>query len=530
MLPLLLLACQTSPSPTTPATDPGSQPVTAAVTGVEGARLNRLSHVQWQNTVVDLLHLDGTVDLTEHFVDSAVPTWFENDRDALDIDPTLWLQYQSAAETLSAQVVSDDELLAAVAPIRDRDAFVAAFGHRAFRRPLTSAELATYGTLFDQGPGIFGSDDPFADGVHVVIAAMLQSPWFLYRGLGYAGPGDGTELEDHELAAKLSYSLWNTMPDDELFAAAAAGLTPEVVQAQARRLLEHPRGRAMVADLHRQWLDIDRYENVYRTDEERYDDYEKSTPYAMTLEVYAFVDRIVFGGGTVQDLLSSRETLVEDRLASVYGVPGVQGLDNTSMQWVSLDPSERAGLFTLTGWLALQSDGNTEDLIHRGAYINHAVLCVDVPAPAESVPPLPVDETQERTLRERIEAHTIPCGGACHEDYINPVGFAFAQYDAAGAFQTERNGLSLDASGSFDLDAGEVSWNTGVEFLEQLAVSPQVHRCYLDHLLTYAEGRRTSGPADEARLDDLMVRSLDGEPILELLYAMVTDEAYRQRP
>jgi len=531
MLLFLALACQPDAEPAGPGSEPDPiiPPIATVVTGVEGARLARLSHVQWQNTVEDLLHLGDTDDLTEHFVDSAIPSWFENDRDTHEVDPTLWLQYQAAAEELSAQVAADPELFDKVVPVRERDTFILTFGKRAFRRPLTQKELEAYTALFDGGAAIFGSGDPFVDGAHAVIAAMLQSPYFLYQSLGYLGPGEGTELDDYELASKLSYSLWNTMPDTELFAAAEAGLTPDVLAQQARRMLQDERSAAMVRDLHRQWLDIDRYINIWRTDEERYDDYLLSTPYAMTLEVYAYVDRVAYGGGTVEDLFSSRETLVEDRLAATYGVEGVKGHDNASMVQVSLDPSERAGLFTLSGFLALQSDGATEDLIHRGAYLNHAVLCVDVPSPGQAVPPLPVDGTEDLTLRELVDEHTSTCGAGCHTDYINPVGFALANYDAYGAYQVIDNGKTIDSSGTYAFDSGERSWSDGVEFLEGLAVDPQVHRCYVEHLLTYAEGRRM-GPSDDARVDAYMEKSLDGEPIIELIYGIVTDPDYRLRP
>ena len=243
----------------------------------------------------------------------------------------------------------------------------------------------------------------------------------------------------------------------------------------------------------------------------------------------AYVDRIAYGGGTVQELFSSRQTLVEDRLALAYGVEGVEGYDNENMVLVTLDPNERAGLLTLTGWLALQSDGVTEDLIHRGAFVNHAVLCVDVPSPGEAVPPLPVEDTEDLTLRELVAEHTGTCGSACHNDYVNPVGFAFTQYDAFGHFQTIDNGHPIDASGQYLFDEGEVSWGDGVAFLEYLSVSPMVHRCYAEHLLTYAEGRAMTS-ADEDRVDRYMQDSLDGQPIIEMLYTMVTEPAFRRRP
>ncbi|MEM6931574.1 MAG: DUF1588 domain-containing protein, partial [Myxococcota bacterium] len=314
-----------------------------------------------------------------------------------------------------------------------------------------------------------------------------------------------------------------------LLDAAEAGLGEGALAEHAARMLDDPRARGMVRDLHRQWLDIDGYENIWRTDEERYGEYTASTPYAMTLEVYAYVDRVAYGGGTVEELFSSRTTVVEDRLAATYGLEDVVGRDNGNMVEVQLDPNERAGLLSLSGWLALQSDAFTEDLIHRGAFVNDAVLCTKVPSPGMAVPPLPVND-EERTLRELIADHTETCGGGCHTDYINPIGFAFANYDAFGAFRLyDDRERRIDSSGTYVFEDGEASWETGVDFLEALAVNPQVHRCYVEHLLTYTEGRRMT-LVDEARIDAYTQQSLDGAPIIDLIAAMVTDPDFRSRP
>ncbi len=530
MLLFLALACHEAPEAPPQHTEPSPEITTSSTTtGVEGARVARLSHVQWHLTTTDLLYLDGADDLTTDFVESATPSWFENDRTALMVDPTLWMQYQAASEELAGTVANDPELLRRVAPIPDRDTFIEGFGLRAFRRPLTNAEKAAFASVFDEGSSIFGTGDPFADGVHAAIAAFLQSPWFIYRGLGFAGPGDGTELESYELASKLSYALWNTMPDQELFDAAAQGLTPERVEEQARRMLEHPKAAAMVADLHRQWLNIDTYQNMYRTHDERYDDYENSTPYAMTKELYAYIDRVAYGGGTVEDLFTSRETIAEWRLAAVYGIEGLEKVQTPDMVPVTLDPDERSGLLTLSGFLAWKSDGFTEDLINRGSFINHQILCVDIPVPAVTVPPLPVDEGN-LTLRERVEDHTSTCGGTCHNDYINPVGFAFGIYDAGGRYQLAYDdGRPIDASGTYPFDDGDHTFVDAVDLSEQLAVNPMTHRCYSSRLLAFAEGRKITHD-DDAYLDELMYESMAGKPIRELMFDIVTSERFRLRP
>jgi len=526
MLLLFALACQ---NPDVPAPVVDSAPFETADTNPvlsDASSLTRLSHTQWHNTTVDLLLLTDAEDPTGSFVKGSKTAWFDNARDDLVVDPTLWLQYQAATEKLARTVALDPSQLAKVAPVRDRNTFVAEFGARAFRRPLTGVERSAYAKLFDEGPEIFGTGDAFVDGAHAVMAGMMQSPSFLYRTSGVAGLRDDGTINDYELASKLSYGLWNTMPDPKLIAAAEAGFTKASIAEQTRRMLDHPRAEAMIRDLHRQWLHIDSYQNISRSKDERYDDYVNSTPYAMEIEVHDYIDRIVFGDGTIEDMYSSRDTIVEYRLADIYGITDVDSEDHVP---VTLDPNERAGLLTLSGFLSWRADGDTPDLIGRGGFVNEAVLCVSVPPPPPGAAALPVDDDPDMTMRERIEEHTEGCGGACHNDYINPIGFSFGIYDETGAYQTTDKGQPIDAAGTYPMDDGLVDFVDAVELSEILAVHPQSHSCYISHLLAYTSARGVVGE-DHDQIEELTARSLGGQPILELIYDIVTDDAFRQPP
>lgn len=491
-------------------------------------RIVRLTHLQWENAVVDLLGLSEPTGLSDGFVPDGAGSTFDNDAAFLSVTPTLWQQYQAAAETLGQRVADEDALFDAVAPrgSRRRDPWIDDFGLRAFRRPLTEPEHAAFAALFDRGPELFGTGDDFRDGVHAGVVGFLQAPAFVYRSEGLDGaPARNADLSPHELAARLSFALWNTIPDEPLRAAADAGLGADTVTAEVRRMLDAPAAHAMVADLHRQLLHVDNYEHIHRPPEEvlGIDAFEGSIPAAMQREAYAFVDAVVFGGGTVRDLLTSRRSFANDRLAELYGV----SVEGDALVPVQLDASERAGLLTLSGFLASHADRGGPNLIARGGFVNEALLCVDVPAPPSDVPALPPDPEHETTLRERIDHHTSTCGGACHTQMINPIGFALGKYDQEGRYVTVDNGAPIDATGTYRFEDGSFSYDGAVELAGVLADRPQVHRCYVSHLVSYLEGRPPT--ADDAdRIDELTEASLDDRPIRDLVADIVSAEAFRR--
>lgn len=602
-------------------------------------RAARLSHVQWEATVVDLLHLDGPTGLSETFVHD--PTGqFDNDAEVLVVSPVLWQQYQLAAESLAAQVVGDRALYAAnvpqdprsggpfggfaeridlytaasdgtfdaefdvpvdglyeatarvghpegpivitvdgvgrtvavepgaesqdvrtgarlaagvhelvvstVGPLavewvsldavvdplgpssageRERDEWIRTFGRRAFRRDLTEPELRAWTDLFDAGAPIVRSGDDFADGVRASLAGFLQSPAFLYRleeSVAF-GPLGRVRLAPFEVASKVSYALWNSLPDDALLAAADRGLDGDTIAAEVDRMLDDPRAHGMIRDFHRQLLHLDAYENIDKA--AKFTEFHRQTPAAMQAETYRFVEDVVFGGGGVRELLTSRRTEVDADLAAIYGIDGVSG---SSMVSVDLDPTERAGLLTLPGFLASQADDRTENLIGRGAFVNLVVLCAELDPPPAGVPPLP-PPVEGQTTRERVEAHTRGCGDGCHSELINPIGAAYQHYDALGRYRTEEGGQPVDASGEYTFLEGTRSFADAVELAEILGDSEQVHRCYVSHLLAYLNGRSVA-PADEEQIRWLTDRSLvEHRAIRDLVADVVTGDGFRFR-
>ncbi|MCP4806008.1 MAG: DUF1592 domain-containing protein [Proteobacteria bacterium] len=397
----------------------------------------------------------------------------------------------------------------------DPDAWIADFGRRAFRRPLQDHELSAYGALFDRGAELVGSGDDVADGVQLVVSAMLQSPHFLYRVEWSQGSGARIQLSDWEVAAKLSYALWGTTPNDALLDEAAAGRlhTPAQVRDRAQAMLEDERADAVVADFHRQLLDLDDYDNIYKSstiwDEGLNDDLRE--------EMERFTAMTAQDGG-LRDLLTSRETWVTPELAAIYGVSGSGD--------VTLG-ADRSGLLTRAGFLASEAGAVHPSPIHRGVFLNRKILCTSLPPPPDEVTALPALE-DGMTNRQRVDAHTGDgtCGEGCHSALINPLGFAFEGYDALGMIRTEDNGLPVDTQASFTFEHGAEDFADAVELSSVLAESAEAHRCYAENWFSYTMARAASDK-DATRVAELGKASFaDDVTVDELLIELVSSEDF----
>lgn len=497
-------------------------------------RVARLSHAQWRNAVSDLLALPASALTFELNGDPTVGRFDNNGLD-LQVDQNLWRDYQSAAESLALTVARDPKALARIVPSDlpgDLDgkarAFVAAFGTRAFRRPLTDDEVDGFRKLFDVGAQVDGTGDAFVDGVRIVIEAFLQSPHFLYREeLATDVVSDRIPLTDYELAAKLALSLTGTIPDAELLAAARDGRlrNPDELGRQAERLLGSDRARATLEDFHRQVLRLKTYDAIDK-DPKAYPAFVAGIGTHMQREALLFTDDIVLDrSGGVRELLTSPTTFVDKTLAPLYG----KQASGDDFARVDLDPQQRAGLLTLSGFLAANAYRNEIDSIHRGVFVHKNVLCTMLPPPAANITPVPADAA--KTERDRVNAHTGKgtCGDGCHSTLINPAGFAFEHYDALGAYRTQDNGQPVDSSGSLDFDGTRRDYNDAIEFSGILADTTSTHRCYASELLEYVH-ERTPADQDATFLDDLATRSRDGKvSIKQMVLELVKSPAFTSR-
>lgn len=515
----------------------GAIVVAPAAAPAQQSRFPRLSHTQWENTIRDLFYLDATTGLSESFTGDPLGGYFDNNESALQVTPGLWADYQKAAEEVAAMITSDPAKLAkifspdtSVSLDMQARAFIESFGLRAFRRPLVAAEIDQYVNLFMQAKDILTELDPATAGVALTLQAILQSPYFVYRVEASESPrADGRiPLNGYEVATKLSYFLWNTMPDDDLLAAAKAGelSTKEGARGYAASMLNDPRAHDSIGSFHRQLYDYKKYLDLYK-DPALFPDFVPETGEDMQREAELFVDDVVFAkdGGLV-DLLTSRTAFLNDRLAKVYGLDPANF--TAEFTKVELDPKQRSGLLTRAGFLAANGTARIPDSIHRGVFINLRVLCSKLPPPPNNVPPLPV--VDGKTNREIVSGHTGKgtCGESCHGVLINPIGFAFEHYDAVGAWRTTDNGFPIDSADQYTFGGEVKSYSDAIELSQTIAESNEAHRCYAKRWLEMAYGR-ASVPADDKLLDGLRDASKGGASIKDIILALIENDAFLTR-
>ncbi|MGE0788594.1 MAG: DUF1592 domain-containing protein [Sandaracinaceae bacterium] len=532
----VLLGCQGVIS------EPGASPVpTGACVGaacldveevpVASVRFPRLTHEQWENTVADLFRLDAGPGLGDHFFPDVELGAFDTDARRLTVTAGLWADYQRAAETVAESATASgamDAWLPADLPASGderRDAFIREFGLRAYRRPLSDTEVSRLAGLFDEGPTHYPSEDPFTAGVRLTLEGMLQSPHFVYRAeLSSEVSDDVVELNDYELASKLSYLVWDTMPDDLLFEAAAAGRLsdPDVLAEHAQRMLEDERAYAKMARFHEQLFDLGHWEDT----DHNVPGWRPELAPMVVEESRLFLASIVSGGGTLRDVLTSNVAFVNEDLAGLYGIEGITG---SEYQEVTLDPTVRSGLLTRVGFLTKYATLSEPDSIHRGVFINNRLLCRNIQAPP-SIPDnlMPTGTTN----RERITSITGPgtCGERCHGATINPVGFAFEGYDAIGQFRMEDNGQPVDAAATYRTTEGRLlRFDGAIDLSDQLADLEDPHRCYSTRLLEFAYGR-AAATGDSPLLYRATIGSQNDElGVREILLELVTSRTFRTR-
>ena len=503
--------------------------------GIEGigwtTRYPRLSHQQWENTMRDLLALDALPGLTSSFALDPDSSRFDT-FNARTVSANLWLDYQRGAETLAAEVARDPAKLAKVvsaAAQNDKAAFVTEFGERAFRRPLMADEVSAYTALFDQAATLFSGGDAFANGAELVLRSFLQSPHFLYRVESSTQAMDKKIwLSGYEVASRLSYGIWNTMPSAELFAAAKAGelVTVEGVKTWTANMLKDARAKTSLVGFHDQLFNVVNYGTIAKN-EDLFPDFTEALAPALRDEARLFFEEVaVTRGASVAGLLTTPVTFVNDDTAPFYGLNASYG---NTLTKVDLDPTKRAGILTHIGFLSKYGSQSQSDPILRGVHISLDIICSALPAPPNDIPPLPALQDGQ-TNRERVAMSTsmAPCS-TCHETFINPLGFALENYDAVGQWRDTDNGKQVNAASTFMLDGAALSFNGPVELSQALAKSPSVHRCYSDHWLEYVMGRKTA--SEEASvLDKVATASLSADSIGGLLSNITALETFRARP
>jgi mono/diheme cytochrome c family protein len=357
---------------------------------------------------------------------------------------------------------------------------------RAYRRPVTPADL--------EGPlGLYrkaSANGDFEAGIEMAVSAVLVSPEFLFRierDPPGAPPNTVYRISDLELASRLSFFLWSSIPDDELLAVASAGKLhqPAVLERQVRRMLADGRSRALVNNFAAQWLHL-RNLDAITPDMRLFPDFDDNLRQAFRRETELFVDSVLREDRSVLDLLSANYTFVNERLAKHYGIPHVYG---SRFRRIALgDDSWRGGLLRHGGILTVTSYANRTSPVLRGKWILENLLGVPPPPPLPDVPALKDNTVDGRlSVRERLAEHrtNATCAG-CH-NLMDPLGLSLEKYDAVGRRRTADGGTPIDASGGFP-DGSTFADVRGLE--AALLRRPELFVGTLtEKLLTYALGR-----------------------------------------
>lgn len=501
-------------------------------------RMVRLTHEQYDATVDDLL--GGSQTPSDNFLGDPSVAGFTNNAQALVVTDRLARDYRRAAEELAGAFVADADRLAAVVSCDPSsgdascaEQFIRDFGRRAYRRPLTEAELDKYGQLYASAAGLYDSGSNFEQGIRLVTEAFLQSPHFLYRVemSSEIHPDDENlvPLSGYEIASRLSYLLWNTTPHDEMLDAAEAGDldTAEGVEAWARAMLADPRAEGPLMSFHSQWLELDEMGDLQK-DPEQFQGWHSGMSDILREETERFIKRVAFETeGTYADLLTSNVSYVNYELAAIYGLSG----DYAPDEFVEVElPAGRAGLLTQPGFLASHAYFDVTSPIHRGVFVQRQLLCASIPEPPGDVdtnlPPLDGDL---KTTRDRVEAHTSPqaCNG-CHQ-MINAPGYALEGFNAIGQVRSTDNGEPVNTASSMLIGADMVEVDGAVDLANEIASSEVGARCYLVNWFRYANMRRenTDDQCTINSIHELMLES--NYDIKELMVALTQTATFRFR-
>lgn len=522
----------TDPAPTDTGTaEPPAPPVDPLARADVGTKaIHRLSNAEYDNTVAELLGTE--LSFAEVFLREEAEG-FDNIADSLSMSPRQVEAYFTAAGQLAELVMTTSELRSRIVncsletePECARTS-IDAFGKRAFRRPLEAAELDWLVTTFERALEQGESED---GAMQQVLRVALTAPQFLYRMEFDPQPDDGTAhpLSDWELASRLSYALWSSMPDEPLFALAEAGTLslPETLEAEIDRMLTDERAQALAVNFAGQWLGSRRL-SAHVASTTVYPVWSPELAQSMQREMELYFSEFVSQDLPYSEFLSTDLNFVDEILREHYGM-APSAAANVGFERVTDTTDERSGFLGLAGFLTHTSRETRTSPIIRGSWLLDTFWCLHLEVPANLViEPLPEPEegSAPMTVREVIAAHRAdPACSGCH-NIIDPIGLSLEHFDGVGRYRAEyEDGLPIDATGQ--LPTGDSV--DGLETLSAaLAKDPQFMKCAVDKFNTFALGRTET---DSAYLKDIVARWTAETPTLRnLIKTTLTSNTFTMR-
>ena len=480
--------------------------------------VRRLNRSEYNNVIRDLMHLDFKP--AKDFPADDSGYGFDNIGDVLSVSPLLLEKYLSAAEEIAAQAVAVPSRGKPLSPTRltefqkqyfkypipadnrrrIAEDFAREFMRRAYRREVSSEEIKNVLVLAKQAVDAGGS---FEEGVRLAVQAVLISPRFLFRWELDGAPDNPRavrSLNEYELASRLSFFLWSSQPDDQLLRYANRGQLRKNLGKELERMLKDAKAQSFVENFAGQWLEL-RNLDVYQPDKKLFPTFTPALRSDMRRETELLFSHIMGGNRSVLELLSADYSFVNARLAAHYGISDVKG---ESFRPVSLRGTFRGGILGHASILTITSDPNRTSPVKRGKYVLENILGTPPPAPPPDAPPLSETGKITGTLREQFVKHRQdPACASCHK-VMDPIGFAFENYDAIGRYRTKDNSLPIDASGK--LETGEPFGNAAD--LRSILLNQKREyftRCITEKMLTYALGRGLEY-YDKRTIDGIVIR------------------------
>jgi hypothetical protein len=476
-----------------------------------------LSPSQYNNVVRDLFGISG--DFSKGFGGGA-----DTQLDDLGVE-----QRANAAADVARQATAALATWAPcdptkMAPATCQQQLIDKVGARAFRHPLAATERTQLAALFDAGV----KEKDFATGVEWFLTGLLQLPDFLYqvaRPAANEQAGQIRALSPYELASRLSFFLWDGLPDDQLFAAATASKLNDSagLRAELDRLLKDDRFLRGVGRFYSSWLTLDRFAEVARDQP----GFTSAVVSALQTSVLMTATQLYTSpSANVAGLFSGESYYLNDTLRTFYGLPGT----GTTFAPATFAGEGRRGLLTHPGLMALLARPNATNPIARGLFVRKGLLCQEVPPPAATliIPPLPPIAAGLST-RDRLDQHvSMPVCKACH-DLIDPPGFALENWDQVGKHRTMDNGKTVDTSGEMtsaaDLDG---PFAQGDQLLQRVAASTEVKRCFAEHYLTFALARALT-MEDKCSLEQTQKDFVPAGDLRGLVRTIASSDSFRFR-
>jgi hypothetical protein len=455
-------------------------------------QLRRLTEAQYRQTIADLFGPDIRI-VGRFEPDLRVDGLLAVGSAKVSVSPAGIEQYEAIARDIAGQVVAPGQRErwvgcgpAAADPKGEACAkrFFERVGSRLYRRPLETAELTQLSAATLQAAAGLESFDA---GLAAVLAGMLSAPDFLFRMDRMAGSGGRPRLDPYSKATRLSYFLWNTTPDETLWAAAARGDldTDEGLAREVDRMIASPRFAEGVRAFLDDFLRLDGLETLSK-DSLIFPAFGPAVAVdAREQTLRTAVDLLVTRQADYRDLFTDRQFAMNRRLGPIYDVP-VAGTDWSMHRFPDTDP--RAGLLTHVGFLALHSHPGRTSPTLRGMAIREVLMCEEIPTPPANVNFTIVQDVSNpelKTTRERLQAHLSDAECASCHKLTDPIGLALEQFDGLGQFRLAENGSAIDASGRL----GELSFADAAQFGAALAKDPAVVSCLVQSAWRYASGR-----------------------------------------